>query len=559
MVELFMNIYGKFRLTDEQHEEWLKKPVCPSELEWLQRAPVFTGQEMDSVDTVSESLQAAAEMEDGVSPAFFSIHREGDEVEVLAVLWGAEEVADWHHELATDFRLAFRAGGEGVVFFHLPGYRATFETSSETGGEMREVEVGEDHARFRRGFSREISLINTWMRSKAEDPDLDREKFFAAEQNLQLGPLEDSPSQQAVLDALKEESPEEVWALARKRHIITTDNAGGLAEVVPDPEAMRAAIESGDKYLRVSGIVILADLHPDRSEDLVRSLLSDPSPHVREAASDALGLLVGSDWALDHFLSPPEPDIRVNSARAWSLGGFTHPKKIERLVDLLHNHRVFQPESYPGVFDVPDDAAVAAYHEACHYLNVIGHSGELSMVGEVGDFFMNPPVEALRRPAAEALGDLGGSPDETVREAHDAFVRGMGLALNQDDHRRKSLLGLDPDAADTGEVLEFSNLDVDRALNLVQEGFVNPLQVHGSSPPFAAFVEFLAQWPEVEGHGIAVSKARPDYRIELAGLSCDLSRVMPARKEPLTRAFRAMCHDAEELDIEPDRLYSRWD
>jgi hypothetical protein len=128
----------------------------------------------------------------------------------------------------------------------------------------------------------------------------------------------------------------------------------------------------------------------------------------------------------------------------------------------------------------------------------------------------------------------------------------------RDFARRDALLGISGET-DSGGIVQYEGLDVERLGTLIDECFADPEQAQNGSPTIGEFYAFLQAHPEARAYGYAVDPARDDCRVSIEGLTADLTKVIPSRREALRTAFAHLCESAEGLQIEGDALHSWWD
>jgi hypothetical protein len=197
------------------------------------------------------------------------------------------------------------------------------------------------------------------------------------------------------------------------------------------------------------------------------------------------------------------------------------------------------------------------YESAMNVLRLLARRPDPARVPRLWELFCTPPAGQLQPVLGEVLGVIGGPFVEEHAQHIQFAMIGMGLALNQDHARRAQLLGLDPDD-DSGGIVKFEPIDLDTVRTLVAERFTTVEMAQNDAPNTAQLMAFMEQWPEVKAHGYAVVPSRPDYRVTLEGLHCDLDEVAADRREPLREAFAEMCAEANEVETEGDVLSSWW-
>jgi hypothetical protein len=147
----------------------------------------------------------------------------------------------------------------------------------------------------------------------------------------------------------------------------------------------------------------------------------------------------------------------------------------------------------------------------------------------------------------------GLEPARAPTEPHDPRA-----APNRNHARRDEILGT-AHVRYAGGVKSFAGLPAQALAQLIDEGFVAPHERQNHSPTAAEFLRFLVRWPQARAHGYAVSRRRPDYRVSIEGLECDLRTVPEGAITKLRGEFELLCRGADEYQDDGARLFAWWD
>ena len=570
--------FGEFNLAKPNLKSWHRQRTDSELLGWIPETDQFDGDAECPERRVSEFLEDIESLEEAGGASFFSLEILDPELEglpgdaddpllfgrVMGVLQGDEVLHRWHQQIATAFGVMFAEFiADGEVFFLSLDENVAWEVSSNLGEEL-DFLTGKTLEPVFEDYAAEIDFLTSWVDMKEQHPEVSWEAYREQEENLSLGPLEQSPSQQAVMEALDDISASTLWKVACKHGIMTTDNAGPLFEVFEDAEELQEAIKERNKYLRVSGIVLLAAEDPDSALPLIKELLKDDSPHVRAAANEALGFY-STEEALDLLMAHPDEVPRVNLSRMTALqrGGF--PALAGRLLEILESDPAFKAGTYPQAapaaperFDEEEATLDRAFQRSSHYLMLMSVCEDDSLTKKLIDLFKYPPVPPMRAALAEVLRQIGGPLVEEIQEELESYWSGTGLALNMDDERRREILGVSEDGYSSEGVVPFGPLGLEPIVDLVTEGFLHPLTACGGSPSVGEVLVFMEEWPEAVVYGDAFSPSRKDYKVQIHTLECPLGGLDDHRKKELREVFQAFCDGAQTLELEGAQLKASW-
>lgn len=548
-------IMARLRMPERAYRAWLAKRLDGNTLDWFDEGDLFVGDSASEFPTVDALLRAANDATGDQRPAL-AVRVEDEQLTLLAVLTDDEQILRWHQDLATALRLAAGPDVSGYALMWLPAGGIGWWVVDDQG-ETLDPFTGERAHEIDARFPREVSLLNLWLSRSAHDPSLRFAEFLEHALRLELGPLAENAAQQRLLRALRTCDPNELWELTNE--IRAADNSGSLRSQYADAAALTAGLAGGDAQLRAVGVLLLAHVDPEAAELLAHALLNDPSSYVRRAAIEAMGQFE-SDAALAVLLTLPEFTDEYTQARLAALADSPHPELEARLEALLDDPDLFGAGAFQ-IDDIDDAAQRKALecrlNRAAQTLQLIA-SAAPELAERLAAMFISPPVAVLRGPIASALVQIQGPAVTAIADQLQAYTMGMGLALNQDQARRQELLGHNLDTRETNGVTRFSGLPPERLATLVEEMFLHPQWQHSDAPPAVAFFEFLSHFPGTTAGGYAISNARPDYRIGLDSVSCDLSELAADAQANLREAFAVFSEGADRVDEDAHLLHAWW-
>lgn len=552
-------LIANLSLDEPGYQKWRKLKLDGSKLQWLDGEPIFNGEEPAIAKSVGELLDRLGEIEAIDGNSFIELGRADGTLSLVGALVGDEAIITWHHALGTACRLAGKVGGSGELIAMVAPLGFGAQIMVGTPDEIYIVDHDELGELFR-PHTATVSMISSWLLARANDPGVDRDEFFRYARSLGLGELSAAPVQQRMLRELARFSPEELFEAASR--VVAANQTGSLAEHFGSAESLAAALEQADKVLRAQGIEILAELAPTVAEPVAFELLEDSSSYVREAAMRSMGRYT-SGRALDCMLELRDRLDAMGMAQLEAVALSTHPDLEQRLTRLAHDEVLFDEESYraiddPGAVEAELEECDRIYRRAFQVLSMVQRRGMQALAPRLVELFLDPPVRAMREPLALALETIGGPDVEAIAAKIHHFRFGMGLALNQDDERRRELLDIRPSVVDDGGIMHFEDLTLERLRHLLEEQFIDPDARQNEAPSTIEFYQFMEEWPEVTAHGYAVSIERDDYRIHIEGLDCDLADVDEDRREELKEAFEELCGEATEYEADDEGLYAWW-
>ena len=97
-------------------------------------------------------------------------------------------------------------------------------------------------------------------------------------------------------------------------------------------------------------------------------------------------------------------------------------------------------------------------------------------------------------------------------------------------------------------------LTIDKAKQLINDGFLDPEDVQNYNPTAKEFVDFCSQYPQVKMHGYVVSSQRDDCRVTIEGLECQNDIT-----EQLIIDFSNKFNDADNFSVDENNLFCWWD
>ncbi|MCA9523205.1 MAG: hypothetical protein KC609_19650 [Myxococcales bacterium] len=552
-------LIANIALDESGYRAWRGLELDRSAFAWLEGEPIFNGDAAPIASRVEELVGRLGEVEGIDGNSFVELQRDGVVLTLVGALVGEEAIVRWHEPLATACRLCGQVGGRGELCALMAPLG--FGVQVTIGGD-HEIELVEhdELAELFRPHTGTISMISSWLLARANDPNIDRDAFFRYARSLGLGRIDEAPLQQQVLARLAEVDSDDLFAAATQ--VVALHHAGTVAETFGSAQQLEGALSRADRRLRVQGIELLASLFPVESEPIAFQLLEDPSSFVREAAMRSMAYF-RSERALRLLLELRDTLDAMGLAQEEAVARSAHPQIDQRLVALLEDPELFGPESYaaiddPSAVEAELEACDATYRRAYQVIVFIQRRAIHSAAPRLVELFLEPPVRAMRDPLALALETIGGPDVEAIATKIHHFRFGMGLALNQDDTRRREILGIVERERDDGGIMHFEDLTFDELTQLLEEQFIDPEARQNEAPSTLEFYEFMEQWPEVTAHGYAVSIDRDDYRIHLEGLYCDLDEVDEERRDELKEAFEELCGEATQYEVDEQSLYAWW-
>jgi hypothetical protein len=139
-----------------------------------------------------------------------------------------------------------------------------------------------------------------------------------------------------------------------------------------------------------------------------------------------------------------------------------------------------------------------------------------------------------------------------------ATLNGMGRALNDDDARRRQLLGVSDENYSLG-LIRIQDVDADALQTLVDERFANPDTSQNEAPPISQFLEAMTDHPELRASGYLIPPTRPDYRVSLDCLYLpSLEGIDEERQEELEALFEELAETATNTDPEGNAFRCWW-
>jgi hypothetical protein len=561
-------IAGHLHFPPGAHERWLSEPLDASSFDdWPPEAPLFRGESAGEIATAKDLLAAVGAL-DG-KPSFFEIE-DGTVRGFLA----PDQTQRLHQDLATAIRAAGRAGATGKVAFLVMGENVGLRVEVGPAEEKRPK-------RGKKGKAPEEAALQ-WMPAKSlfadealarvvvstmqfvqafqRDTSLTRASYRVAQESLGLRPLDEQPEHREILSALRDAAPERVLAAMLEAAVLARDDVP-LAKRYPTADALAAALAKAEPAARAAGIEILGVLDPSRAEPLAIKLIGDPSPQARLHALRALAK-IPTATALDALLAAdPEAveagDPLVGPALVEASVASRAPGADERIA-ALEKHDALRGESWASLDRVKDARARASLaRRARHAIDVLARRPAVGPSRVLAALFDDHPAEEVRVAAAQALARVGGPEVEArMQPLQFTLMGGMGKALNQDDARRRSLLGI-RDEDDSGGILRFGGLKVQTLETLLAERFIHPEARQNDAPRTIDFLHVMKQHPEVEASGYAVVRTRADYRVHIDGVSCDLSKVPAERQEALKALVQQLAESATNHDESGD-VHELW-
>ncbi len=548
--------------------------------DWPRGTPLFTGESPGKHRTVGDVLAAAEGL--AGAPDFFEL--DGERV---SGLFTPETTDALHQDLATALRLAGEVGGQGQVAFVVPSESLAFIVNigdpehdhhhehEHEHGEDCDHDHDHDHDHHHEAvgwvpaqdafnlspitslnFIRTMEYLQTWQADNA----VTRAAYLAERANLGLLPLAEQPHHQEVLALLRATSPE-ILHMAMVAAEVADDSEAPLARRIPDATALEKALAEAAPNARAAAIELLSLTDPDAAFSRIEPFLADPSTQVRRHAVRALGH-VPSDAALKRLLAvePTRSDDPYFLEVLTSAGLASTAPNAGALVRALLDEPELARDTWTALHRVNDAGRRAELTERANQrLGLVGKRLGEDISRELLAIHDHHPAEEVRLAAANALVHTDG-PDVEAR-AHDimATLNGMGRALNDDDARRRQILGADNENYALG-LIRIHDVDVDMLQTLVDERFANPDTAQNEAPPISQFLELMTDHPELRAGGYLLPPTRPDYRVSLDSLYLpDLEAVDDEeRREELEGIFEELAETATNTDPEGNALRCWW-
>lgn len=540
---MLFSVVGRF--TPPQDESWRGLSLDPDRFAWLEGGPVLTGEQAPGFGTAGDFVDALAT---DAPPEFFVHIDFGEDVEVIGRFEFPDVFEQVSQDLVTVMRCMGEAGARGELMLLAPddafGWRIGVGTDST-------IEPFEGEALFDalEPHLRGVQMGHRVAEARQKDPDVDIAAVVANERTLHLGDV-DPPPRRAALDALRALDLQTVLDAAA-RHETTTSSANLLAEHFPDVTRLQAALDAGDPEVRASAIVLVAAVQREAAEAMAAALLEDVSPYVRGAAAEALAL-AGTSTAIERLLTPPPLDAPESHRRARAVRYLPEDAELPIVARWQAAVKASAQAGEPST-----DAGLSAAWKLGYLTDVLvarpsDDAGELLL-----GLFDDAPHLGARGIAFSGLQRVGGPAVEGAAERLQAYMFGMGLALNQDDARRRALLGIEADE-DSGGIMSFYGLEVDTLETLLEERFIDPGGRQNDAPATIEFFDLMKQYPAIKATGYAVVKERADYRVQLTGIAVALSDVPEDERDAVREVFAELEDTASTADLEDEHLSLWW-
>jgi HEAT repeat protein len=571
-------VVGQLEIPKENQARWRELRLDAKRFDdWPGGTPLFTGESPGKHRSVGDVL-ATAEALTG-TPDFFEI--DGERVNGL---FTPETTDALHQDLATALRLAGEVGAQGQIAFVVPSESLAFVVNigevehdhhhDHDHGDDCDHDHDHDHHHHEAvgwvpaqdafnlspvtslTFIRTMEYLQTWQADNA----VTRAAYLAERANLGLLPLAEQPQHQAVLDLVRAASPE-ILHMAMVAAEVADDSEAPLARRIPDAAALEKALADAAPNARAAAIELLSLTDPDAAIARIEPFLTDPSTQVRRHAVRALGH-VPTDAALERLLAiePSRSDDPYFLEVLTSAGLASAAPNADALVRALLDEPELARDTWKSLDRVNDAGRRAELTERANQrLGLVGKRLGEAAARDLLAIHDHHPAEEVRLAAANALVHTPG-PDVEAR-AHEimATLNGMGRALNDDDGRRRKILGVENENYSLG-LIRVQDIDVDALQTLVDERFANPETSQNEAPPISQFLELMTEHPELRAGGYLIPPTRPDYRVSLDSLYLpDLEAVDDEeRREELEGIFEELAETATNTDPEGNALRCWW-
>ncbi len=527
-------------------DTWKDASLEPDGHPWLEDGPVLTGTEPPGpAETVGAFVETLATTDD---LAYFVDFAWSDRVDIVGRFEAPEIFEAFAQDLVVSLYALGAAGAVGDVLLAAGdegfGWRVRV-------GEDPSIEPLEGEALFVAAapYSRAFMIGHRVGDRRTTEPETPPSVLVAAERNLHLG-ADDPPARREAWTRLVAIDAADALAVAARQGLPAADNAP-LAELL-DPDGWTRARDRRDPELRVAAVAVLAAHGDDQARPLARQLVDDPSPYVRGAARLALAI-VGDPADVETILKTPPLQSSELLAAVAAVTRLSGAAVDDTIRDRWHTGVT----AVEAVGDIDTEAGMQAIWELGFWTDVALARGQAGFDAMLLKLFDETKVPQLRAMAFSGLQQCGGPVVESATERLQYFSFGMGLALNQDDERRRELLGITGDK-DSGGILRFSKLRGETLQILLDEGFVDPQARQNEAPCTLEFFELMQAHPAIEAGGYAVSASRADYRIHLDGIECDLDDIDEDSRDEVREVFEAWSESATQVELEDDYLSLWW-
>ena len=576
-------VVGQLQIPQEHQKRWRELPLDVKRYDdWPGGTPLFTGESPGKHRTVGDVL-AAAEALDG-APDFFEL--DGERV---SALFTPDTTDALHQDLATALRLAGEVGARGQIAFVVPSESLAFvvnvgdiehEHHHHDHDHDHEHEHGDDcdhdhdhHHHEAVGwvpaqdafnlspvtsltFIRTMEYLQTWQTDNA----VTRAAYLAERANLGLLPLAEQPHHQEVLALVRAASPE-ILHMAMVAAEVADDSETPLAQRLPDAATLEQALASAAPNARAAAIELLSLTDPDAAFARIEPFLTDPSSQVRRHAVRALGH-VPKDAALERLLAlePSRSEDPYFLEVLTSAGLSSRAPNADPIVFALLKEPELAPATWQSLDRVNDAGRRAELTERANQrLGLVGKRLGETVSKDLLALHDHHPAEEVRLAAANALVHSNGPDVDARANEIMATLNGMGRALNDDDTRRRQILGVENENYSLG-LIRLTDIDVDMLQTLVDERFANPDTAQNEAPPISQFLELMTEHPELRAGGYLVPPTRGDYRVSLDSLYLpSLDAVDDEdRREELEGLFEELAETATNTDPEGNALRCWW-
>jgi hypothetical protein len=540
-------------------ERWLALPIDSSKWTDWWDGPVMNGESEGGYATVGELFAAFEALATEDVETFLDLSK-GEHVIITAGLDADIGLDQFHQDLATAIRSAHEVGAHGTALFLPLGLPMAVSIEVTTkGSKLRQLDSEE--ALSTEARAKAVFDISEWMTARSAKPGLTRAAYRAADARFWL-PETVSDAEAAALAAASALADKPIQAALRGDALKgpATKRARKKMKTADD---FRTAAKAATPEARMLAVGILATADFEKAEPLASAMLGSPSAPLVAAAARALSA-TRDPAVFQAMLLAARPGlaaVEIGDTMA-GMGG----KKLDAFLLEKLDSPLLAPDTYkplaPGfrAHAHGTEKLLDQLEQTRIVVNALTARGVSAAVAAFERIFLDPSPGALvlRPLIVESLVALGGKPMvKKHKEAIELYEAGMGLALNADAARRAAILGIE--LKEGIDYTRFGDLSGEQLDTLVEEGFIDEHTSEEGVPTPEEFLELMDEVPEATVRGYAVGPHRPDYRVSIDGVACDLSRVEDVdRREEIREALTDFGEGAVRIELDGDSLLVSW-
>lgn len=535
---LIAMVVGSFELPESERAGWDARTIDAGRWKDWPEGPMFEA--LGSFENIGALFASQAESDESV--AFLERSFRGERVEISGVLQGEEAILGAHLAILCAAREAAELGGRGKLAIVLPAFdgATTVTLDGKKRSDQSTVEMGPAAQAFAdEALARLTIAIQGWLNDKSADPALRRGPWSAGEARFWL---DETPSEheRAALEGARSLSDAELAAALADDAVL----APSLAPLRTEGD-LRKHLADGTPLARAVAIMLFAHARGDAAVDTAIALSTARSKYLARMALRSLA------WGTtDDALAALERGVFSESSECvHAIAGLAQSRaagadaRIDRLL------------SGPD-FDLTRDDREQRFARAQRILELAGERGRRDHLGRLFALFEDPKARLVIPQIVRALARVGGDAVEARAEELQYAMLGMGRALNQDHARRAELLRIEDE--ESGGIVRYDDLELDRLIALLEEGFIHPESRQNDAPSTIEMLGIMQEFPEVRASGYAVVPSRPDYRVQIDGLSAELKGLPAERAADLRALFEQLGETATNTEIENDVVSAWW-